>query len=88
MKNKNIVFTYIMWRKLLRLYKLPLSLLIFIITFVCFHFIKPGCTYEKNGSFRQFGVGFKHKTIISGWVVSILLSVSSYLFILYLISIG
>jgi hypothetical protein len=77
-----------MWRKLLRLYKLPLSLLIFLILFGSFHMIKPGFAYDTNGSFRQFGVGYKHKTIVSGWVVSILLSVSSYLFILYLISLG
>jgi hypothetical protein len=46
--------------------------------------MKPGFTYEENGAFRQFGVGYKHKTVISGWVVAILLSVGSYLFISYL----
>jgi len=73
-----------MWRKLLRLYKLPLSLFIFLVSFFIFHLMKPGFTYEENGAFRQFGVGYKHKTVISGWVVAILLSVGSYLLISYL----
>ena len=75
-----------MWRKLLRLYKLPLSVIIFLISFLSFHLLKPGFTYDTNGAFRQFGVGYKQKTIVSGWVVSILMSVGSYLLILYLIS--
>ena len=39
---------------------------------------------EKNGSFRQFGVGYKNTTILPLWLISIILAIISYFIVLYL----
>jgi hypothetical protein len=41
--------------------------------------MKPGCIYNEDGGFRPFGVGYKHKTVIPIWVVSIILAILCYL---------
>jgi hypothetical protein len=40
---------------------------------------------EKNGSFRQFGVGYKNTTILPLWLVSIMLAILSYFVCIYFI---
>jgi hypothetical protein len=66
--------------------KLNFTLLLFIILFGLIHYIKPGFIYNEEGEFRPFGVGYRHKTIIPIWLVSIIVAIFSYLIILsYLI---
>jgi hypothetical protein len=36
-----------------------------------------------DGSFREFGVGYKNKTVIPIWVVSIIIAILCYLAISY-----
>ena len=59
------------------------SILIFVFIFVIIQMIKPEFLYNKNGSIREFGVGYKNKTILPVWLFSILLGILSYLFVLY-----
>ena len=40
--------------------------------------------YNEKGGFRQFGLGYKQKTVIPIWVVSIVLAIACYLFLYYL----
>jgi len=47
------------------------------------HIIKPSFIYDNDGSFREFGVGYKHKTVVPAWIISILLGILSYMGILY-----
>jgi hypothetical protein len=42
------------------------------------HFMKPGLVYNKDGSFRKFGVGVREKTVISIWIVAIVLAILCY----------
>ena len=72
-------------KKVLRIYKIPFSIILFILLFGTFHLSKPNISYLPNGGYRQFGVGYKHKTILPVWLVSIMLSILSYLCILHLI---
>ena len=65
-------------------------LFIIIAVYICLYcvviYFKPSFIYdEKNGCFRQFGVGYKNTTILPLWLVSILLSIISYFIVLYLI---
>lgn len=62
--------------------KLNVSLLIFLILFFMVHYLKPSIVYDENGEFRQFGVGYRHKTVIPIWLVAIITAIFSYLFVL------
>jgi hypothetical protein len=34
--------------------------------------------YTKEGGFRQFGVGYKQKTVVPIWIVAIMLAILCY----------
>ena len=59
------------------------AILIFLIIFTTINFIKPAFLFNENGSIREFGVGYKNKTIMPIWLFSIILGIFSYLFVLY-----
>jgi hypothetical protein len=69
-------------KKFIRLNRVNLAIMIFLALFAVIHVYKPILMYTKEGGFRQFGVGYKHKTVIPIWVVAIILAIFSYLAVL------
>lgn len=69
-----------------RQHKLNISIFIFLILFSLVHFMKPGFLYNHDGGFRPFGLGYKHKTVIPIWVMSIILAILCYLIVLVYIN--
>jgi hypothetical protein len=65
--------------------KVNVAILIFLLSFSIFHYIKPGFAYTNEGGYRHFGLGFRNKTVIPIWIVAIILSILSYLFVLFLL---
>jgi hypothetical protein len=63
--------------------KVNVAIIIFLILFSAFHFLKPGFAYNSEGGYRPFGLGFKNKTVIPIWVVAIILAILSYLVVLW-----
>jgi uncharacterized membrane protein YozB (DUF420 family) len=61
-----------------------MSVLLFLLIFGIIVMIKPMCFYNKDGSIREFGIGYKNKTILPIWLVSIFLGVLCYLFVMAL----
>jgi len=59
------------------------AIILFLTLFTLFHYMKPDFAYGKDGEFRQFGVGYKNKTVIPIWLVSIAMAIISYTIILY-----
>jgi hypothetical protein len=43
---------------------------------------KPNIMFDKNGKPREFGIGYKNKTILPLWLAVIILAILSYLIIL------
>jgi len=72
-------------RKFVRINKLNIAVFIFLMLFTIVHITKPTFIYNNEGGFRQFGVGYKNKTVIPIWLVAIILAILSYLSVLYLI---
>jgi hypothetical protein len=62
------------------------SILLFIIIFGSIQMLKPSFLYNKDGSLREFGVGYKNKTILPVWMLSIVLGILSYLAVLFYIT--
>ena len=48
--------------------------------------IKPACFYNKDGSIREFGIGYKNKTIFPVWLLSIILGILCYLGVIYYVN--
>jgi|UniRef100_A0A6C0AS23 hypothetical protein len=66
-----------------RYHKLSIAILLFLMAFAIVHVTKPGFLYNKEGGFRPFGVGYRHKTVVPIWIVAIILAILSYLAVLY-----
>lgn len=62
------------------------SIILFIIIFGIIQWIKPSFLYHSNGSIREFGIGYKNKTIFPLWLLSISLGIICYLAVLYFIT--
>ena len=63
-----------------------ISIILFVILFGIIILIKPAFLYNKDGSIREFGVGYKNKTILPIWLLSIILGILSYLVIMFYIT--
>ena len=62
------------------------SIIIFLFIFGSIQMMKPRCFYNKDGSIRDFGIGYKNKTILPIWLLSIILGILCYLAVLFYIS--
>jgi heme/copper-type cytochrome/quinol oxidase subunit 2 len=58
------------------------SLVIFLILFALLLIYKPTLMFDKNGKPREFGIGYKNKTILPLWLMVIILAIAAYLCIL------
>ena len=59
------------------------SVILFSIIFILVQIMKPGFLYKRDGSVREFGIGYKNKTIMPVWLFSLILGIMSYLVVLY-----
>ena len=62
------------------------SIIIFGIAFFAFYIIQPGFLFNLDGSIKQFGVGRTNKTILPIWLLSFILGILSYVFVLYYVT--
>lgn len=76
-----------MYRTYIRENKIIVSILLFVIIFSSIQMMKPACFYNKDGSIREFGIGYKNKTILPIWLLSIVLGILCYLAVLYFVNI-
>ena len=62
------------------------SVVMFVIIFGIIQMMKPTCFYNKDGSIREFGIGYRNKTILPIWLLSLLLGLACYLAALYYVN--
>ena len=62
------------------------SILLFLAIFITIQIGQPGFLYKDDGSIRDFGIGYRNKTILPIWLLAIVLGILSYLFVLYYLS--
>jgi len=60
-----------------------MSILLFLFLFGIIQLMKPSFLYNSDGSIREFGIGYKNKTILPIWLLSIILGILCYLIILF-----
>lgn len=60
-----------------------IAIILFVIMFGIIVMIKPAFLYNKDGSIREFGVGYRNKTILPIWLLSLILGIVSYLIVMF-----
>jgi len=61
-----------------------MAVAIFLMIFIFIQIAKPTFLYKSDGSIREFGVGYKQKTILPIWLLSIFLGILSYVLVCYI----
>lgn len=69
-------------KSFVRVNKTSFAIALFLAIMVAIHQVKPELLYTKEGGFRQFGVGYKQKTVVPVWLVAIFLAILCYLVVL------
>tara|TARA_B100000575_G_C22585012_1_gene368109 strand:+ start:107 stop:352 length:246 start_codon:yes stop_codon:yes gene_type:complete len=59
------------------------SIVLFLVFFITIMLTKPAFIFDKYGKPRQFGLGYKNKTVIPIWLIVIFLAIISYLIVLF-----
>jgi len=59
------------------------AILLFILLFMAIQWFKPAFLYNEDGSIKEFGIGYRNKTILPVWLLSILLGILCYVAVLY-----
>ena len=72
-----------MYRNYIRENITLVSVVLFIIIFGIIQMIKPACFYNRDGSVREFGIGYRNKTILPIWLMSLVLGILCYLAVMY-----
>jgi hypothetical protein len=62
------------------------AIVLFIVCFSILISFKPAFLFNKDGSIKSFGLGYKKKTVIPVWVIAIVFAIISYYLVLYYIS--
>jgi hypothetical protein len=75
-----------MYRTLIRENITLVSIILFVIIFGTIQMMKPACFYNRDGSIREFGIGYRNKTILPIWLSSLLLGILCYLAVLYYVN--
>jgi len=63
--------------------KVNIAVLLFIFMAFILHYTQPLMIYTEDGGFREFGVGYLHKTVFPIWLVIILMAIFCYYSVLY-----
>ena len=74
-------------RTFIRRHITAIAIIVYISVFSLVQWMKPGFLYNENGTIKQFGLGVKQKTVVPIWLITMILAIFSYLFVLYYLAI-
>ena len=60
-----------------------MAIIVYIIAICIPIYTKPAFLYKSDGTLREFGLGYKNKTILPLWLYAIITGILSYLFVRY-----
>lgn len=72
-----------MYQEIFQKNTILISIVLFLILFGIIQLMKPSFLYNTDGSIREFGIGYKNKTILPIWLLSIILGILCYVIILF-----
>ena len=63
-----------------------IAIILFAIIYGAIQIMKPSCFYNKDGGIREFGIGYRNKTILPIWLLSLFLGLLCYLAVMYYVN--
>jgi len=61
-----------------------LTILMYIILMTFIIYLKPRILFNKDGTLKPFGIGYKNKSVLPLWLVSIIIAIfSSFTIMIY-----
>ena len=64
--------------------KLYLAIILFVSLYMILNTIQPNFIYNhEQNCLRQFGIGYKHTSVVTLWLATILLAIFSYFIVIY-----
>ena len=72
-------------RSILKKNIIATTIIFFVLVYIFINYYKPAFLYTHNGTLRQFGLGYRNKTIIPLWLLSIIIAIISYLIVKFYI---
>ena len=73
-------------RILVKKHMASVSIVLFLGILFVVSSIKPHLMFNRDGSLRNFGIGFKKKTVVPMWLVVILAATLSYYAVMYFVA--
>lgn len=73
-----------MYRLFMKRHIISLSILLFMVCFYMLQYMAPSFLYNKEGHIRPFGIGYKNKTIIPIWLMTLIMAILSYIIIRFI----
>ena len=70
-------------RRWVRNNKISIAIIFYIFLFALINLLKPAFMYNPDGSLKDFGVGYRKKTIIPVWLISIFMAIIAYFSVVY-----
>lgn len=64
-----------------------ISILVYICLYLLIMSLKPSFLFQKDGSLREFGIGYRNKTIIPVWFLAIFIATLSYFSVMYYVTV-
>jgi len=71
-----------MFKQFVRGHTLSVALIFYLFLYSLVLVYKPAFLYNTDGSLRQFGLGFRRKTVVPIWLFSIVLAIVAYFLVL------
>ena len=62
-------------RSFMKKHIISFSVLLFVAIYLIINHIKPSFLYTNEGTLRQFGLGYKNKTVIPLWLIAIIAAI-------------
>ena len=63
--------------------KVSVAILLYIALFASINIVQPAFMYNPDGSIKSFGLGYRSKTIIPVWLISVFLAIIAYFSVMY-----
>ena len=72
-----------MYKTFVRNNNINITIILFLVVFIVFIYLKPSIIFNKNGLLRNFGLGKSNTTILPLWLFVIIIAIITYIAVLY-----